>query len=227
MAEIHIALAGQPNSGKSTIFNAITGARQFIANYPGVTVEKKTGIYKYEGDKYVIVDLPGTYSLTSYSIEEKVARNYLLDNEADMILNIVDGSNLERNLNLTLQLAEIGLPMIVALNMMDVAQKRGLEINTKRLSKILKCPVIPAVAKKGKGVDEIKSKIKDIYYNKEKYLSNSTKFIDYGEELENSIKKLENYFKSNPAYNNYSARWLAVKLLAGDEHAENIIKEVS
>ena len=129
---VTIALAGNPNSGKTTLFNALTGSNQFVGNWPGVTVEKKEG--KYRGDKEVaIADLPGIYSLSPYTLEEVVARNYLINEKPDAIINIVDGTNLERNLYLTTQLAELGIPMVVAVNMMDIVRKNGDEINIKRL----------------------------------------------------------------------------------------------
>jgi len=126
--DIVVAVAVQPNSGKSTIFNMLTGARQHVANYPGVTVEKRTGRYNYKSNNVILVDLPGTYSLTSYSHEERIARDYLIHEKPDVVLNIVDASNLERNLYLTFQLAETGVPLVVALNMIDVAQDRHIKI---------------------------------------------------------------------------------------------------
>lgn len=156
MSEINVAVAGQPNSGKSTMFNLLTGARQFIANYPGVTVEKKTGVLKIDSDKCNLIDLPGTYSLSSYSLEETVARDYLLSGQADLILNIVDASNFERSLNLTLQLLEIGLPMVIVLNMMDIVEKREIKIEAEKLSEKLNCPVVKAVAKKAQGKEKLK-----------------------------------------------------------------------
>jgi len=132
--DIIVAVAGQPNSGKSTIFNMLTGARQHVANYPGITVEKRTGKYNYKGNNVILVDLPGTYSLTSYSQEERIARDYLIHEKPDVVLNIVDASNLERNLYLTFQLAETGVPLVVALNMIDIAQDRHIKIDTAGLA---------------------------------------------------------------------------------------------
>ena len=121
---ITVAVAGQPNSGKSTIFNLLTGARQHVANYPGVTVEKKTGVFKFQGDKIELVDLPGTYSLTSYTLEERIARDFLLHERPKLVVDIVDASNLERNLYFAFQLGEMGIPLVIDLNMMDVAKSR-------------------------------------------------------------------------------------------------------
>ena len=148
-----IALAGNPNSGKTTLFNALTGANQFVGNWPGVTVEKKEGKLKKHSD-VTITDLPGIYSLSPYTLEEVVARNYLIDERPDAILNIVDGTNLERNLYLTTQLCELGIPVVVAINMMDVVEKTGVKINTKELSRALGCTVIEISALKNNGIQE-------------------------------------------------------------------------
>ena len=148
---IKIALAGNPNSGKTTLFNALTGANQFVGNWPGVTVEKKEGKLKKHSD-VTITDLPGIYSLSPYTMEEVVARNYLIDERPDAILNIVDGTNLERNLYLTTQLCELGIPVVIAVNMMDVVEKTGVRINTEELSRQLGCKVVSISALKGKGV---------------------------------------------------------------------------
>lgn len=150
---IVIALAGNPNSGKTTLFNALTGSNQYVGNWPGVTVEKKEGRYKKDKN-VVIADLPGIYSLSPYTLEEVVARNYLLDEKPDAILNIVDGTNLERNLYLTTQLLELGMPVVVAINMLDVLKSRGDVIDTKAMSKTLGCPVVEISALKGLGIDD-------------------------------------------------------------------------
>ena len=154
---ITIALAGNPNSGKTTLFNALTGANQFVGNWPGVTVEKKEG--KLKGHKDVtITDLPGIYSLSPYTLEEVVARNYIINNRPDVILNIVDGTNIERNLYLSTQLIELGIPVVMAVNMMDIVKKNGDVINLKKLSESLGCPVVEISALKGKGVKEAAEK---------------------------------------------------------------------
>ncbi len=151
--QIKIALAGNPNSGKTTLFNALTGSNQFVGNWPGVTVEKKEGKLK-KHDNVVIMDLPGIYSLSPYTLEEVVSRNYLIDERPDAILNIVDGTNLERNLYLTTQLTELGIPVVIAINMMDVVRKSGDQINIKELSRQLGCPIVEISALKGDGVME-------------------------------------------------------------------------
>ena len=149
--DIRIALAGNPNSGKTTLFNALTGSNQFVGNWPGVTVEKKEGrLKKHEG--VTITDLPGIYSLSPYTLEEVVARNYLLSERPDAILNIIDGTNLERNLYLTTQLTELGIPVVVAINMMDLVKKNGDKINVEELSRQLGCPIVEISALKGTGI---------------------------------------------------------------------------
>ncbi len=149
--QIKIALAGNPNCGKTTLFNALTGSNQFVGNWPGVTVEKKEGRLK-KHDDVVIMDLPGIYSLSPYTLEEVVARNYLIDERPDAILNIVDGTNLERNLYLTTQLTELGIPVVMAVNMMDIVRKSGDQININQLSQQLGCKVVEISALKGDGV---------------------------------------------------------------------------
>ena len=151
--EIKIALAGNPNCGKTTLFNALTGANQFVGNWPGVTVEKKEGKLK-KHDDVVITDLPGIYSLSPYTLEEVVARNYLIQERPEAILNIIDGTNLERNLYLTTQLVELGIPVVVAVNMMDVVNKNGDKIDTNALGKALGCKVVEISALKGTGIEE-------------------------------------------------------------------------
>ena len=154
---IKIALAGNPNSGKTTLFNSLTGSNQFVGNWPGVTVEKKEGKLKGHKD-VVIMDLPGIYSLSPYTLEEVVARNYLIGERPDAILNIVDGTNLERNLYLSTQLLELGIPVVMAINMMDIVNKNGDKIDIVALSKDLGCPVVEISALKGTGVMEAATK---------------------------------------------------------------------
>ena len=151
--QIKIALAGNPNSGKTTLFNALTGSNQFVGNWPGVTVEKKEGKLK-KHDDVTIMDLPGIYSLSPYTLEEVVARNYLIDQRPDAILNIIDGTNLERNLYLTTQLTELGIPVVIAINMMDIVKKNGDQINVPELSRQLGCQIVEISALKGTGVME-------------------------------------------------------------------------
>jgi ferrous iron transport protein B len=147
--KIVIALSGNPNSGKTTVFNAITGARQQIANYPGVTVEKKVGHVNHKGNEIEVVDLPGTYSMTAYSLEEIVARDFLINERPDLVVDIVDASNLDRNLYLAVQFKELGIPLIIALNMVDVAESRDIIVDHEQLSALLEVPVVPMVANRG------------------------------------------------------------------------------
>jgi len=153
--ELTIALAGNPNSGKSTVFNALTGARQHVGNWPGKTVEKKEGICKYNDYEIHVVDLPGTYSLSAYSMEELIARDFVVEGKPDVVVDIVDASNLERNLYLAVQLLELGANVVLDLNMMDMAEARDHRIDIKALSELLGVPVIPTVANRGKGIKEL------------------------------------------------------------------------
>jgi len=153
--ELTIALAGNPNSGKSTVFNALTGARQHVGNWPGKTVEKKEGTCKYDDREIQVVDLPGTYSLTAYSMEEIVARDFIVEGKPDVVVDIVDASNLERNLYLAVQLLELGANLVLDLNMMDMAEARDHRIDVKALSELLGVPVVPTVANKGEGIKEL------------------------------------------------------------------------
>lgn len=149
-------LAGNPNSGKSTVFNAITGARQHVGNWPGKTIEKKGGTYKHGDLEIQVVDLPGTYSLTAYSLEEVIARDYIVEEKPDVVIDVVDAANLERNLYLAIQILELNIPLVIALNMSDIADSRGLKIDTEMLAKGLKnTPVVTTVANKGKGIHEL------------------------------------------------------------------------
>ena len=153
--KITIALAGNPNSGKSTVFNALTGARQHVGNWPGKTVEKKEGICTFDDYEIHVVDLPGTYSLTAYSMEEIIARDFIVEGKPDVVVDIVDASNLERNLYLAIQLLELGANLVLDLNMMDMAEARDHRIDVKALSELLGVPVVPTVANKGKGIKEL------------------------------------------------------------------------
>ena len=156
---ISVALVGNPNSGKTSLFNAISGGHEHVGNYSGVTVDAKTGTFRHGGYTFNIIDLPGTYSLSAYSPEELYVRRYLRDNNPDVIVNVVDGSNLERNLYLTTQLMELGIPVVVAVNMLDLAEKNGDKLDLKSLSKELGCPVVGITALKNKGVDEAVSAV--------------------------------------------------------------------
>ena len=159
MADLTIALAGNPNAGKSTIFNALTGLHQHTGNWPGKTVEKKEGVVEHAGQTINIVDLPGTYSLTAYTPEEIIAREYILEAKPDVVINVVDATNLERNLYLTVQILELEAPVVIALNMTDDLHKDGAHINVEQLSQLLgNTPVVSTVANQGRGISELISK---------------------------------------------------------------------
>ncbi|WP_151943897.1 ferrous iron transport protein B [Aliarcobacter butzleri] len=211
MKNLKAVLAGQPNCGKSTIFNLVSGIEQHIANYPGVTVDKKVGFFKYQDYKIQMVDLPGTYSFSSYSLEERVAKEYIINENPDIIINVVDASNLKRNLYLTFQLLEMGLPVIVVLNMMDVASRREIKIDSQKISSMLNCPVVEASGAKGIGGDEIMKSVVSLYENK----TNFEEFKINYEELESFILEIEEQIKDSTS--NLSKRWLAIKALEGDE----------
>ncbi len=160
MTELTIALAGNPNVGKSTIFNALTSSRQHVGNWPGKTVEKKAGLLRLGGREITVVDLPGTYSLSAYSIEEQIARDFIVRAKPQVVINVVDAANLERNLYLTAQILETGMAAIVVLNMLDLARTRGLEIDVEKLTQLLdSVQVVPMVASQERGLGELKQAI--------------------------------------------------------------------
>lgn len=213
---IKIALAGNPNSGKTTMFNALTGSNQYVGNWPGVTVEKKEG--KLKGHKDVIIqDLPGIYSLSPYTLEEVVARNYLINEKPDAIINVVDGSNIERNLYLTTQLIELGIPVVIAINMIDIVRKNGDKINLEKLGKALGCEVIETSALKGIGIEKITEKAIA--------LANSKKAVDlphvFEGSVEHAIAHIEESIEGFVEKNNL--RWYAIKLFERDE---KVIKDL-
>jgi len=215
MSTISIALAGNPNAGKTTLFNVLTGARQHVGNYPGVTVEKKAGTYIFpSGEEATIVDLPGTYSLTAYSVEEVVARDYLVQEKPDVVINIVDASNLERNLYLSTQFLELGVPMVIALNMMDVAQDRGISLDAEKLSSLLKVPVIPIIARSGKGTAELMAAALRLAGQNAAW---NPLHISYGEDVDLALQAMEQRVTAESFMSgSYTPRWLALKYLEGD-----------
>lgn len=218
--EIVVALAGNPNSGKTSLFNDLTGARQHVGNWPGVTVEKKEGRMVHDGTTIRVVDLPGTYSLGAYSEDEVIARNFILGGESDVVINVVDATNLERNLYLTVQLLEMGANVVVALNMFDEARARNIEIDVRRLSEFLGVPVIPTVATRNQGIKELLAQALAAARNPSRKVIR----VDYGREVEEELGRLEKIVASHPGLSKrYSPRWLATKLL---EHEVRLLENL-
>ena len=214
---IRIALAGNPNCGKTTMFNDLTGANQYVGNWPGVTVEKKEG--KYTKDKDVTVtDLPGIYSLSPYSPEEIVARDYLLDGDPDVVINLIDATNLERNLYLTTQILELGLPVVIALNMMDLVEKNGDKIDVDKLSRELGCPIVPTSALKGRGMDEL---VKTAIELGKKGVPAAPQ-IRFSDEIETALAKIIDVLGSRVS--SATARWFAIKVLENEERTIEQLK---
>lgn len=217
-----ICLVGNPNCGKTTLFNALTGARQQVGNWPGVTVERKIGTYRTGGGDVSVVDLPGVYSLAVTSVsslDERIARDFVLSGEADLVVNILDASNLERNLYLTTQLIEMRVPMLVAMNMLDVARDRRITIDLEGLAARLGCQVVPLVASRGEGVDRLRVEIDRAA---SQHLVPSVE-LGYGPEVEDAITALLPALNSLNLEGVPSKRWLAIKLLEGDEAARGLV----
>lgn len=215
-----IALAGNPNCGKTTLFNALTGTRQHVGNWPGVTVEKKEGILKFDGEEHVIVDLPGTYSLGAYSEDEMVARNFIVEEKPDVVINVVDATNLERNLYLTTQLIEMGVNVVLALNMIDEVKEKNIIIDTKELSNKLGIIVIPTSAAKKQGIDDLIEKAIESLNN-----DKPTTSISYGSDIDNQIEHLASLLDGSFKKTSYPPHWIALKLLEGDEYIYKLVSE--
>jgi ferrous iron transport protein B len=220
-----IALAGNPNCGKTALFNILTGIRQRTGNWPGVTVDRKEGQFQIDREEVNAVDLPGIYSLDASSQDEKVTRDYLLSGEADLIVNVVDASNLERNLYFTVQMLEMGVPLVLALNMMDVASKRGLEIDLQRLSEELGCQVVPIVAVNGEGVTKLKGAIQDLAAG----MIKGGFPLAQDEVVEQAISELEPSLQQPESQYHAQRRWLLLKMLEGDgfalAYADELLQE--
>ena len=225
---IKIGLAGNPNCGKTTMFNELTGSSQYVGNWPGVTVEKKGG--KLKGSKDVeIVDLPGIYSLSPYTLEEVVTRNFMIDDKPDAVINIVDASNIERNLYLTTQILELGIPTVVALNMMDIIEKNGDKIDINKLSKTLGCPVVETSALKGNGVKAAAEKAIEVAQANKK----SEFIVSFSEEIKEAINEVEKIIGKSIPHEGIETRWLAIKLFERDQNvldklkiSKNVIDEI-
>ncbi len=223
--QIVLALAGNPNSGKTTIFNNLTGSRQHVGNWPGVTVEKKEGQFVSAGKVVRVVDLPGIYSIGAYSEDEVVARNYILFEKPDVVINVVDATNLERNLYLTVQLLEMGANVVIALNMYDEVKEQQVDVDIAKISELIGAPVIPTVATRNQGMKELVARaLQAVRVRRSEPLK-----INYGKEIENPLAAVERDILSVPELvENFNTRWLAVKVLEGDEGVlEEVKKHVS
>jgi ferrous iron transport protein B len=235
-SKIRVALAGNPNSGKTTIFNELTGARQHVGNYPGVTVERKEGFRRHGDTELQIVDLPGTYSLAAYSAEELVARNFIIDEKPDVVVDILDTSNLERNLYLAVQLMELGVPLVLAFNMSDMAKARGYEFDIEKLSRFFGARIVQTVGNKGTGMKELLDAIIETATNGASNTNRNVAadalsskasvrgshqaapIMNYGREIEKEIVKIESLIQTNGSVTGkYDERWLAVKFLENDK----------
>lgn len=212
---IRVALAGNSNVGKSVIFNQLTGLQQHIGNWPGKTVERAEGSFHFRGYDIEVIDLPGIYSLSTYSIEEKVTREYIVKEKPDVVIDVIDATVLERNLFLTMQLIEMGVPMVIALNQIDLARKKGIEIDAGKLEKALGVPVIPTVAVTGKGINGMVEAAIKAGGRK-----NHTGHLKYGKEIERRIRKLSGMLEG---LGDYPPRWVAIKLLEGDSEITGMV----
>ncbi|AFK22632.1 ferrous iron transport protein B [Pyrococcus sp. ST04] len=216
-----IALVGNPNVGKTTIFNALTGLRQHVGNWPGVTVEKKEGIFEYKGREFLVVDLPGIYSMTAHSVDELIARNFILEGNADVIVDIVDSTCLMRNLFLTLELFEMGAKnVVIALNKFDLIKKKGVEIDIKAMEKALGVPVVPTNAKSGEGLEELKRTIVMMADGK---ITTNPIVVKYDDDIEREIQHVSEVLEGTPLAEKYPVRWLAIKLLQRDEEVIKLV----
>ena len=218
-ASLTVAIAGNPNCGKSAVFNTLTGIRQKTGNWPGVTVDRKEGQFNLNGKDVTVYDLPGIYSMDASSLDEKVTSDYLLSRDAQLIINIVDAANLERNLYLTVQLLEMGVPMVLGLNMMDVARKRGISIDTDKLSRELGCPVVPIVAVTGEGIDALKDSITAVTQGS----ATGGYRLAHEDIVEQAIADLLPQMGEETTLEN--KHWLALKLLEGDQYASERFDE--
>ncbi len=212
---ITIALIGNPNAGKTTLFNQLTGARQKVGNWPGVTVEKKEGVCRHRGETIRVVDLPGTYSLSAYSVEEVVARDYILEEKPDLVVDVIDASNLERNLYLATQLIELNIRLVFVMNMVDVAKARGIVIDYEQLARLLGVPIVKTVGTKGEGIEELLDTVLKVAADEDPISRHI--HVHYGNEVEEEISRIRAVLKKVPEVNRaYYPRWTAVKLLEND-----------
>ena len=222
---IRIALAGNPNSGKTTMFNNLTGARQHVGNYPGVTVEKKEGRFRHGNREIHVTDLPGTYSLTAYTIEELIARNFLIDERPDVVVDIVDESNLERNLYLAVQLMELGVQLVLAFNMNDLAKAQGVEVDIELMSALFGVTIVPTVGHKGVGMTELKDAVIQVAGAK---APQKPRTVSYGEELDAELAGIIPLLEKEPGLiRGLNPRWVAVKLLENDREVRQKVERTA
>lgn len=223
---INVALVGNPNCGKTTLFNAASGAHERVGNYSGVTVDAKTAKYKQGGYTFNLVDLPGTYSITEYSPEELYVRSHIVEKMPDIVINVLDASNLERNLFLTTQLIDMNIKVVIALNMYDELKKKGAKFDYESLGKMIGIPIIPTVASKGKGVEKLFSKLIEVYEDRDPVVRHV--HINYGTLIEKSIREIQDEVWKNPSVTDkISSRFIAVKLLEHDKPTKELLKKVS
>ena len=213
MANLKIGLAGNPNVGKTTLFNNLTGLNQHVGNWPGKTVEKAEGHYNYNNNRVDVIDLPGNYALSAHSIEEIVSRDFIVDEDSDVIVNIIDASNLERNLYLTVQMMELGANLVVALNMNKFAQDKGYTIDAKKLSDLLGVPVVEIEANSKIGKDQLLKTIEEAAKNP----VNTVNRLSYGPELFDHLNELQTAIEEDKNLGDVPSRWIAIKLLEDDE----------
>jgi len=219
MKDFIIGVVGNPNCGKTTLFNALTGAKQHVGNWPGVTVERKSGEYTHDGKEIEVIDLPGIYSLSAASLDEEVARDYIISGEPDLIVNILDASNLERNLYLSLQLFEMKIPIVMALNMMDIAKNKKININIQELAKNLECPIVPVTASKNQGIEDLKSMINVAAAEKDI----SGVGVSYPVEIRETVNELAPLINNQADMKKMPSDWAALKLLEGDSLISGLV----
>ena len=223
--ELNVVFVGNPNCGKTSLFNIASGAHERVGNYSGVTVDAKVGHFNFEGYHFNLVDLPGTYSLSAYTPEELYVRKYIIERHPDIIINVIDASNLERNLYLTTQLIDMDVPMIIALNMYDELRNSGNLLDIQQLGTLLGAPIIPTVGKTGEGVKELFHQIIQIAEGKQKTARHI--HVNHGVLLEDKISRVEALVRKNPEpHHNYSARFLSIKLLENDKQVEGIVRKL-
>jgi ferrous iron transport protein B len=220
---INVALVGNPNSGKTTLFNCASGSHERVGNYSGVTVDAKEARLKKNGYTFNLVDLPGTYSITEYSPEELYVRKHIMEKMPDIVVNVIDASNLERNMFLTTQLIDMNIKVVIALNMYDELEKKGIRFDYQSLGRMLGIPIVPTVASKGKGIDELFAKLIDVYEDRDADVRHI--HINYGQSIEDAIGRLQAEIWKNPSItDHYSSRYIAIKLLEDDHHTQDDLR---